>query len=141
MTSTDSTSNNKKLSAQDPVLVVEDDFVSRELNVNLLWEVGFSNVLTANDGMRALSVFKEQQAKNHPIKLIVCDWNMPQMNGLDLLEIMRKDESLNTIPFFLVSSNHNKAHIIKAIKAGVTGYVVKPVSLGQLKDKLTAYLP
>ncbi len=141
MTTTPSSKANDKLSAQDPILVVEDDFVSRELNVNLLIEVGFSNVLTANDGMRALGVFKTQQVKRNPIRLIICDWNMPNMTGLDLLEIVRNDELLKDMPFFLVSSNHNKAHVIKAIKAGVTGYVVKPVCLQQLKEKLVDFIP
>lgn len=133
-------STNNASSNDTSVLVVEDDFVSREINVSLLADIGFSNVVTAADGFRAISVLKEQQAKNQPVALILCDWNMPNMSGMDLLQIIRKDELIRDIPFFLITSNHNKAHIIKAIKAGVTGYIVKPINKAELSKKLEQYL-
>ncbi|MDT0595411.1 response regulator [Glaciecola petra] len=124
----------------DVVLVVEDDLISREIHSRLLTEIGFKNVVQAIDGMRALTVIKEQIAQDNKIILVLCDWNMPNMSGLQLLEIIRKDPTLKHIPFFLISSNRNKAHIVKAIKTGVTNYLVKPISESKLSDKLKKYL-
>lgn len=120
-------------------LVVEDDLISRELHMNLLNEIGFKHAVNAIDGMRALSVIKEQTMLGNSISLILCDWNMPNMSGLELLEIIRNDEALKHIPFFLITSNHNKAHIVKAIKTGVTDYLAKPVSKALLTQKLSPY--
>lgn len=123
----------------DPVLIVDDDLLCREMLSSLLKEIGFTKVISELDGYRAISAMKRQNAENKPIKMILCDWNMPNMSGLELLDIVRKDTDIATMPFFLVTSNHDKAHIIRALKAGVTGYLVKPMSFKTLREKLMPY--
>jgi two-component system chemotaxis response regulator CheY len=126
----------QKVCFTDAVLVVDDDLLSRELNVSLLEEIGFTNIISALDGYRAITVLKENTADEKQIKLIICDWNMPNMSGLELLGIIRKDPNLAEMPFYLVTANHDKAHIMTALKANVSGYLVKPVAYAQLKEKL-----
>jgi two-component system chemotaxis response regulator CheY len=133
--------NADKLHEKDPVLVVDDDMISREMAVNSMWEMGFANVHSAKDGFEAQSLLKKLQSQNQEVKLILCDWNMPKMSGLELLKIVRKDAVLWDVPFFLITANRDKAHILTAIKSGVSGYIMKPVAHAQLVEKLKRYIP
>lgn len=126
----------KPINFNDTILVVDDDLISRELNVSLLKEMGFRNIKSALDGYHAMTAIKEQESGDNPISLIICDWNMPNMSGLELLGVIRNDPKISDMPFYLLTSNHDKAHVKTALKAGVTGYLVKPVSYEQLGDKL-----
>ena len=129
------------ITAISPVMVVDDSVVERELNVNLLWELGYSHVVAAKEGEEALALLKQYASKRNPFRLVLCDWNMPKMSGLDFLKFVRKDKKLWQTPVYLVTANHDKSHIITALKAGVSGYIVKPVSLQGIKDKIKRYLP
>lgn len=132
------TSGQTLIELDESILVADDDLISRELTVSLLEDLGYTSILTALDGYHAMSAIKENINTDKPVKLVICDWNMPNMSGLELLEIIRKDPKLKGLPFFLISSNHDKAHIVTAIKAGVSGYLVKPISIKQLGSKLQA---
>lgn len=129
------------LNADTPVLVIEDSLVDRDINMTLLKELGFNNVIGAKEGQEALVTMSKLQQNAEPVGLVLCDWNMPNMSGIDFLKIVRSDKNFWATPVFLVTSNHDRAHIITALKAGVSGYVVKPVAFDSIKRKLSPYIP
>ena len=116
------------------ILVVDDFSTMRRIVRNLLVELGFSNPLIqeADDGNNALTMLKSQ-----PFDLVVTDWNMPNMTGIDLLRAIRAEPSLKGMPVLMVTAENNRDQIIAAAQAGVTGYIVKPFKAVTLKEKLT----
>jgi two-component system, chemotaxis family, chemotaxis protein CheY len=113
------------------VLVVDDFPTMRRIVKNLLKQLGFENIDEAEDGAQALS-----KLKGGGFGLVVSDWNMPVMEGIDLLKHVREDETLKTMPFLMVTAEAEKDKVITAIKAGVDNYVVKPFTAEVLKEKL-----
>jgi two-component system chemotaxis response regulator CheY len=113
------------------VLVVDDFPTMRRIVKNLLKQLGFENIDEAEDGAQALS-----KLKAGGYGLVVSDWNMPVMEGIDLLKHVREDEALKTMPFLMVTAEAEKDKVITAIKAGVDNYVVKPFTAEVLKEKL-----
>jgi two-component system chemotaxis response regulator CheY len=113
------------------VLVVDDFPTMRRIVKNLLKQLGFENIDEAEDGAQALS-----KLKGGGFGLVVSDWNMPVMEGIDLLKHVREDEALKTMPFLMVTAEAEKDKVITAIKAGVDNYVVKPFTAEVLKEKL-----
>ncbi len=113
------------------VLVVDDFPTMRRIVKNLLKQLGFEDIDEAEDGSQALSKLKAGS-----YGLVVSDWNMPVMEGIDLLKHVRADESLRGIPFLMVTAEAEKDKVITAIKAGVDNYVVKPFTAEILKEKL-----
>ena len=113
------------------ILVVDDFSTMRRIIRNLLKELGFPNVTEAEDGVDAL---KKLQSGN--FEFVVSDWNMPNMNGLDLLKSIRADSSLRQIPVLMVTAEAKKENIIEAAKAGANGYIVKPFTAATLDEKL-----
>ncbi len=116
------------------ILVVDDFSTMRRIVRNLLVELGFSNPLIqeADDGENALVLLRSQ-----PFDLVVTDWNMPNMTGIDLLRAIRAEESLKGLPVLMVTAENNRDQIIAAAQAGVNGYIVKPFTAVTLKEKLT----
>jgi two-component system chemotaxis response regulator CheY len=116
------------------ILVVDDFSTMRRIVRNLLVELGFSNPLIqeADDGENALVLLRSQ-----PFDLVVTDWNMPNMTGIDLLRAIRAEESLKAMPVLMVTAENNRDQIIAAAQAGVNGYIVKPFTAVTLKEKLT----
>jgi two-component system chemotaxis response regulator CheY len=116
------------------ILVVDDFSTMRRIVRNLLVELGFSNPLIqeADDGNNALVMLKSQ-----PFDLVVTDWNMPNMTGIDLLRAIRAEASLKGLPVLMVTAENNRDQIIAAAQAGVNGYIVKPFNAVTLKEKLT----
>ena len=116
------------------ILVVDDFSTMRRIVRNLLVELGFSNPLIqeADDGNNALTMLKSQ-----PFDLVVTDWNMPNMTGIDLLRAIRAEPSLKGMPVLMVTAENNRDQIIAAAQAGVNGYIVKPFNAVTLKEKLT----
>jgi two-component system chemotaxis response regulator CheY len=114
------------------VLVVDDFATMRRIVKNVLKQIGFSDIVEADDGATALDVLKENQ-----IDLIVSDWNMPKMTGLDLLKTVRGDESTKEIPFLMVTAEAQKDNVLQAVQAGVSNYIVKPFTADGVKEKLT----
>ena len=113
------------------VLVVDDFATMRKVIRNLLKQIGYENIVEAEDGVNALKVLKSQK-----IDLVVSDWNMPNMTGLDLLKNVRGDEELKSIPFLMVTAEGQKENVIQAVQAGVSNYIVKPFTPETFNAKL-----
>ncbi|MDX2367178.1 MAG: chemotaxis response regulator CheY [Colwellia sp.] len=113
------------------VLVVDDFSTMRRIVKNLLRDLGFTNLQEADDGSTALPMLQ-----NGDFDFVVTDWNMPGMQGIDLLKAIRADSSLAHIPVLLITAEAKKEQIIMAAQAGVNGYIVKPFTAGTLKTKI-----
>jgi two-component system chemotaxis response regulator CheY len=113
------------------ILIVDDFSTMRRIIKNLLRDLGFSNTYEADDGNTALPMLKEGD-----FEFVVTDWNMPIMQGIDLLKEIRKDPELKHLPVLMVTAEAKRDQIIEAAQAGVNGYIVKPFTAGTLKEKL-----
>ncbi|MFT4675575.1 MAG: two-component system chemotaxis response regulator CheY [Reinekea sp.] len=113
------------------ILVVDDFATMRRIVKNLLRDLGFTNTHEADDGTTAWPMLK-----NGTFDFVVTDWNMPGMTGMQLLEKIRADEQLKTIPVLIVTAEAKRDQIIAAAQAGVNGYVVKPFTAAALKEKI-----
>ncbi|MBU2917487.1 chemotaxis response regulator CheY [Psychrosphaera sp. F3M07] len=113
------------------ILVVDDFSTMRRIIKNLLRDLGFTNVQEADDGSTALPMLQ-----NGDFDFVVTDWNMPGMQGIDLLREIRKDDSLKHMPVMMVTAEAKKEQIVAAAQAGVNGYIVKPFTAATLKGKL-----
>ncbi len=114
------------------VLVVDDMSTMRRIVKNVLKQIGYTSVEEAPDGQEAL-----KKLKGGGFGLVVTDWNMPVMTGLELLKAIRADVELKTLPVLMVTAEAQKENIIEAIQAGVSNYVVKPFTAEALLEKLT----
>jgi len=112
-------------------LVVDDFSTMRRIVRNLLKELGFGNVEEAEDGAVAL-----QMLKAGGFDFVVSDWNMPNMDGLQLLQAIRADAALKKLPVLMVTAEAKKENIVAAAQAGASGYVVKPFTAATLDEKL-----
>ena len=112
-------------------LVVDDFATMRRIVRNLLKELGFNNVEEAEDGADALT-----KLRAGAFDFVVSDWNMPNMDGLQLLQATRADGSLGALPVLMVTAEAKKENIIAAVQAGASGYVVKPFTAATLEEKL-----
>ncbi|MBI4995877.1 MAG: chemotaxis response regulator CheY [Rhodocyclales bacterium] len=112
-------------------LVVDDFSTMRRIVRNLLKELGFTNVDEAEDGVAAL-----QKLQAGGFDFIVTDWNMPNMDGLTLLQTVRADPNLKNLPVLMITAEAKKENIIAAAQAGASGYIVKPFTAGTLNEKL-----
>lgn len=113
------------------ILVVDDFSTMRRIIKNLLKDLGFSNIQEADDGSTALPMLVQGD-----FDFVVTDWNMPGMQGIDLLRAIRADDKLKHLPVLMVTAEAKKEQIVAAAQAGVNGYVVKPFTAGTLKGKL-----
>jgi two-component system chemotaxis response regulator CheY len=113
-------------------LVVDDFSTMRRIVRNLLKELGYSNVDEAEDGVAALA-----KLKGGGFEFVVSDWNMPNMDGLTMLQNIRADAELKHLPVLMVTAEAKKENIIAAAQAGANGYVVKPFTAATLDEKLT----
>ncbi len=113
------------------VLIVDDFSTMRRIVRNVLSQLGFSNLDEAEDGRAALD-----KLKNGSYQLVVSDWNMPKMMGIDLLKAVRADAALKTTPFLMVTAESQKENVIEAVQAGVSNYIVKPFTAETMEQKL-----
>jgi two-component system chemotaxis response regulator CheY len=113
------------------ILIVDDFATMRRILKNILRQIGFTNIMEADNGKVALTELKKE-----PFDLILCDWNMPEMSGLELLQSLKSDDSLKDIPFVMVTAEAKKENIIEAVKAGVNSYIVKPFTVETISEKL-----
>lgn len=112
-------------------LVVDDFETMRRVNVNQLRQLGTEKIFTAKGGKEALRVLKAQ-----PIDVVLSDWNMPLMSGLELLRAIREDAKLFTLPFIMITAEAERPRVEEAIASGVTSMLLKPFSPGQLMIRL-----
>ncbi|MGX9417287.1 chemotaxis response regulator CheY [Vibrio sp. RC27] len=113
------------------ILIVDDFSTMRRIVKNLLRDLGFNNTSEADDGLTALPMLK-----NGDFDFVVTDWNMPGMQGIDLLKNIRADDNLKHLPVLMITAEAKREQIIEAAQAGVNGYIVKPFTAGTLKEKL-----
>lgn len=116
-------------------LVVDDFSTMRRIIRNLLKDLGFNNVEEAEDGAMALKKLRDSS-----FDFIVSDWNMPNMDGLTMLQNVRADDALKDIPVLMVTAEAKKENIIAAAQAGANGYIVKPFTAVTLDEKLNKIL-
>lgn len=112
-------------------LVVDDFSTMRRIVRNLLKELGFANVDEAEDGVVGL-----QKLREGGFDFVVSDWNMPNMDGLTMLQNIRADDALKKLPVLMVTAEAKKENIVAAAQAGASGYVVKPFTAATLDEKL-----
>ncbi|MAT83497.1 MAG: response regulator [Gammaproteobacteria bacterium] len=113
------------------ILIVDDMQTMRRLLRSALNDLGYTNVVDADGGASALSLLESGD-----FSLLITDWNMPGMEGIDLLKAVRANDKLKSLPVLMVTAEAKKEQILEAAEAGVNGYVVKPFQPAQLKDKL-----
>jgi two-component system chemotaxis response regulator CheY len=113
------------------ILIVDDFATMRRILKNILRQIGFTNIIEADNGKAALT-----ELKNKSFDLILCDWNMPEMSGLELLQNLKSDDALKDIPFVMVTAESKKENIMDAVKAGVNSYIVKPFTAETIGEKL-----
>ncbi len=113
------------------ILIVDDFSTMRRIIKNLLRELGFSNTMEADDGSTALPMLR-----NGDFDFLVTDWNMPNMQGIELLKAIRADERLKELPVLMVTAEAKREQIMEAAQAGVNGYIVKPFTAETLKEKI-----
>lgn len=113
------------------ILVVDDFPTMRRIIRNLLKDLGYENVDEAEDGAMGL-----EKLRNGSFDFVVSDWNMPNLDGLEMLKQIRADDSLAKLPVLMVTAEAKKENIIAAAQAGASGYVVKPFTAATLEEKL-----
>ncbi len=113
------------------ILVVDDFSTMRRIVKNILKQLGYENIEEAEDGAQAYN-----KLKSGNFGFVVSDWNMPNMDGLELLKKVRSDPELKGLPFLMVTAEAEKDKVIEAIKAGVSNYIVKPFTAEVLKEKM-----
>ena len=113
------------------ILIVDDFSTMRRIIKNLLRDLGFTNTAEADDGQTALPMLQQGS-----FDFLITDWNMPGMEGIELLKRVRADEDLKSMPVLLVTAEAKKEQIVEAAQAGVNGYIVKPFTAGTLKEKI-----
>jgi two-component system chemotaxis response regulator CheY len=113
------------------ILVVDDFSTMRRIIKNLLKDLGFTSIQEADDGNTALPMLVQGD-----FDFVVTDWNMPGMQGIDLLRAIRADDNLKHLPVLMVTAEAKKEQIVSAAQAGVNGYVVKPFTAATLQEKL-----
>ena len=118
------------------LLVVDDSSTMRRIIKNTLQRLGYEDILEAEHGLQAWEIMDSVEG----IKVLITDWNMPEMNGLDLVKKVRADGRFVDIPIIMVTTEGGKAEVITALKAGVNNYIVKPFTPQVLKEKLEVVL-
>lgn len=123
------------------VLIIDDMSSIRDLVKNQLKAMGFKNIQEASDGEDALRILIQQNKPATSIQLVISDWNMPHMKGIDLLKHVRATAEWRNLPFVLLTSEAERDQVTEAVLAGASQYIVKPFSAKIFEDKLkTAYL-
>jgi two-component system chemotaxis response regulator CheY len=122
---------------KDLTVLIVDDFVTmRRIVRKILRDLDFENIMEAEDGAAALEILKTTK-----VDLIVSDWNMPRMTGLELLKEVRATPGLQETPFLMVTAEAQKENIVEAVKAKVSNYIVKPFTAATLEEKLCKVVP
>ncbi|UOF01695.1 response regulator [Bdellovibrio reynosensis] len=124
--------------AETRILVIDDMPSIRDLVKNTLKGMGFKNILEAGDGEEGLKILLQNNSAGNNIQLVISDWNMPKMKGLELLKQVRATAEWSNLPFVLLTSESERDQVTEAVLAGVSQYIVKPFSAKIFEDKLKA---
>jgi two-component system chemotaxis response regulator CheY len=120
------------------ILIVDDMGSMRQYIKIMLANVGFNNVFEANDGSTALPMLVQAKKENKPFDLILSDWNMPIMTGIDLLRIVRKTKELQQTVFLMITMEAEHTNVQVAIAEGVSSFIIKPFTEQTLSDKINS---
>lgn len=118
------------------VLVVDDMMTMRAMVKNQVRSLGFTEILNAQNGQEALEIIKTQRKIGQPIQLVLSDWNMPVMTGIQLLRTLRESEDFKKIPFVLITAEGEEGQVKEAIELRVNQYIRKPFNPATVKEKL-----
>jgi two-component system chemotaxis response regulator CheY len=124
--------------AETKIIVVDDMMTMRKLVRKCLNDLGLKNSVEADDGETAWPLITKAQAEGAPFQLIISDWNMPKMKGVDLLRKVRADAGLKATPFILLTAEAEATQVKEALLAGVSQYIVKPFTPAAFSEKLNA---
>jgi len=113
------------------ILVVDDFSTMRRIIKNILRQLGYNNVIEADDGTTALAKLQADK-----VDFVITDWNMPKMSGLELLKEIRGNDTMKDLPVLMVTAEALQENIVAAIKAGVSNYVVKPFDAATISEKM-----
>ena len=127
------TSELKRSYAGLRVLIAEDEPLAAKLALGALRLMGITDVVVADDGLEAMKMLKDHKGD---FQLIISDWNMPNMTGFEFLQTVRK--LYPNMPFIMLTAKASKDFVLAAGKGGVNGYIVKPFSLDQMRQKVEA---
>jgi two-component system, chemotaxis family, chemotaxis protein CheY len=117
------------------ILVVDDSVTMRKIVVNTLKKLGYANTIEAQDGKDALA-----KMYSETVNFIITDWNMPEMNGFELVTAVRGDPSFKDVPILMLTTRSMKEDIVSALKAGANNYIVKPFQPNVLEKKMDEIL-
>ena len=113
------------------IMVVDDFSTMRRIVKNILRQMGYENIVEADDGSTAL-----EKLKSEKVDFIISDWNMPQMSGIELLKAVRTSDDWKDTPFLMVTAEGQKEHVIEAVKNRVNNYIIKPFTPDTLMEKI-----
>lgn len=122
--------------SQARILIVDDMPSLRDLLKAYLRRLNYRAISEAEDGRVAFQALLAAKASGAPFELIISDWNMPNLDGLELLKLVRATPEFKTLPFILLTTESEKAKVLEAVLAGVSNYMVKPVEEEMLKEKM-----
>lgn len=114
------------------ILIVDDFPTMRKILKMSLLQLGFTNLFEAEDGEEALKVLRGGSS----VHLVISDWHMPNMSGLDLLREVRSDAKLDHLPFLMITSEADRDHMVEAAHFGVSNYIMKPFNAPSLREKI-----
>jgi two-component system chemotaxis response regulator CheY len=123
---------------ESQILIVDDMPSLREVLKGVLKKNGYSKISEANDGQEAYTLMVAGKASGVKYDLVICDWNMPNMTGLDFLKVVRAVPEWKTLPFLMLTTENEKAKVMEAIQAGASNYIVKPIVEPVVLEKLKA---
>lgn len=116
-------------------LVVDDSSTMRRIIINTLHKLGYEDIVEAGNGREGMDRVADGQ-----VDLVITDWNMPEMNGIEFVRSLRAADGTQHLPVLMVTTNAAKDDIVEALRAGVTNYVVKPFTPDTIKEKIDAVL-
>ena len=119
------------------ILVIDDDETCRVGIEASLKKMAFAEVISIDNAMDAFDVLMDSKENKKPVDLILCDFHMPDVDGLSFYNGLRGDSDFRNIPFFIITENSETENITKMIEAGVKNFLVKPISIDQLKKKIS----
>lgn len=122
--------------SQLKVLVADDHFLVRQFVKNTLQDAKITNIQTASDGNEAIEFVQKAREAGEPFDVVFLDWNMPTLSGLEVLSYFRVKSEYGGTAFVMLTAESEQQNIMKAIKAGATSYIIKPVSPADLGKKL-----